>query len=399
VSDAAVLFQLDSPAGNPPARLVYRPWGTRSLKVVVRTASALPPLRLRPATMLASESDMGIFRGFADDSRALVVTWGGGHEPGPCVCAEDYLIAFEKPAVLAPGATSVVFFNVSHVGPTVPGEATVTLEAFDASGTVWARLPVTLAAPTALPSDVVRMVETAPAVWMPTADGHLAAYDSRWWPAVDVDYVAHAAPPLAIRRAEHTLGIYWANAAVPIATIVDRTEPSILDRDAITFEVFAFANDLIALRAMFFWVDTRIGSGFFVGRHEVPDAERFDMLIRPADGRVVLACTDAHWREVWGEVPEPPAPTLEMTIGLDAEAKLKLLELCLMGGAPHAGPAVVGTYDPRPFVESRAAARAQPGESPEGAGRAEGTEAHLPALNHVAQDAPAAMTSSDVRLG
>ncbi|MCZ7669031.1 MAG: hypothetical protein M5U34_18485 [Chloroflexi bacterium] len=58
-----------------------------------------------------------------------------------------------------------------------------------------------------------------------------------------------------------------------------------------------------------------------MGRHEVPDAERFDLLLRPGDGLVTLACTDLHWREMWGQTIAPP---LEATVGLNWRQKAVL---------------------------------------------------------------------------
>jgi hypothetical protein len=401
--DTKVTFALDG--GNPTAaaRLQYRPWGTRTLKVVVSTASTLPALRLRPRRILAADRTAGVIRGFAEGSEALVVSWGGGHEPGPCVQAEDFLKAFEKCAPLAPGATSTIFFNVSHVGPELPASAMLVLEAYDeASGQVHAALPVELVAPPGLPADVIRLLPSGPGAWAPSAGAHLAAYDSRWWPDGEVAYVPAAPPPLTIERAGNTLRVLWAGAPLPVATIVDHTQPTVLDLDgAVAFELFGFAGGLVALRAWFFWLDTRVGPDFFVGRHEVPDVERFDLVIRPSDGRVILACSDAHWREVWGEVPEPPAPALEMTLGMSPEARLKLLQLALGFGDDHgSADTPVGSYSPRAFIEAAAARRAAPSAlSNDEVPREKGTEAHLPSLVNVQQPDPGHMISSDVRLG
>jgi hypothetical protein len=158
----------------------------------------------------------------------------------------------------------------------------------------------------------------------------------------------------------------------------------------------------VALRIWFFWLDKNIGKAFFVGRHEVPDAERFDMLIRRQDGATTLACTDLHWRETWGRVTR--GEPLKATLGLSREAKIKLAEGAMSKmwrvwqraeDVDHKRP-----YNPLPYIERMAATL---GQEAVGTVRAKGTEAHLPALQNVEttdeDGRPPRMTSSDVRLG
>jgi hypothetical protein len=158
----------------------------------------------------------------------------------------------------------------------------------------------------------------------------------------------------------------------------------------------------VALRVWFFWVDKYVGGGFFVGRHEVPDAERFDMIIRRRDGRVLLAGTDLHWREVWARVL--PDKILRATLGMPRDTAMKLAREKwseawneIWGRATHrGGPGADGEppnnpVDPyiRRLAEREATVTLKAG----------GTEAHLPTLHNVEQRRPPAMTSSDVRLG
>jgi hypothetical protein len=393
-ADASVHFPLDGAAAD--ARLVYRPWGTRTLKVRLTTGRDLPALRLRPR--VRAPADSGLISGGADEGAAFVVSWGGGHEPGPCLKAEDFLHAFERCAPLVAGEASTLFFNVRHVGPDAP-EAVLTLEAFDeATGRVHSALPVRLDPPP-LPADLIRMVPDGAGGWVAGDGGHLPRYDSRWWPAGTVDYVAASPPPLAVRRAGPSLEVVWGSAAEPVARIQDLTEPSVLDQaDAVDLELFAFGEGLLGLRVWFFWLDLRLGPRFFVGRHEVPDVERFDLVLRAADGRVVAAASDAHWRELWATTAEPPAPAIECVLGLDAATKLALIRETL-GPDDGGAPPMAGPYNPLGHVMGLAAARATPIPGG-GASRGKGTEAHLPTFRNVEQPEPRQwLTSSDVRLG
>jgi hypothetical protein len=368
-------------------KLVYRPWSTRTLKLKVTGEGGMPALRIRPRDMRPDETKAGIFRGYASQSDTFFISWGGGHEEGPCVKAEDVLGAFERCVPLENGQQSTLFFNVSHVGPDVPDEATVILEAYEEdSGDVLSTLTVQLLKPAALPDGVVRLEEVEEDYWQVKGGPYLPAYDSRWWPASDVAYEEHEPVSLHIRRDDNKLLIYWADQDEPIATITDHTRPSILDRDALAFELFAFKHGFLALRSWFFWLDKNIGHGFFIGRHEVPDVERFDMLIRPDDGRVVFACTDAHWREIWGEVPDWPWPTIEASLGISLRVAGELL------GKHEEGPEEGTSQNPLQYIELIAPV-------PVGLSYDKGTEAHLPMLHNVTQRSPSRMVSSDVRLG
>ena len=392
----AISFPLDQ--APETAVLTYRPWGTRTLKLSVSTHSVMPALRIRPSAIRDEDTANKIYRAYADDSDAFIISWGGGHEPGPCLKSEDVLHAFEQCAEMEPGDSSMIFFNISHVGPDVPDEAALTIEAYDGeSGQVFAALPVKLQKPGAYPAGAVQFWKTAPDIWQPQGD-RLAVYDPRWWPKA-IEYVEAGAIPLTIKRRDTTLSIRWQDKEA--ATITDDTEPSILEMDGVAFELFQFDAWHVALRAWFFWLDAKVGGGFFIGRHEVPDAERFDMLIRRADGYVTLACTDLHWREVWGETTGSP---LRATLGLGRAAKLKL------AGAEMGKLWDTWTgekqldhdriYNPMRFIERLAEER---GKEQAGVQRAKGTEAHLPMLHNVEQRTeegkPPRMTSSDVRLG
>jgi len=391
---------IDFPLDQLPekARQVYRPWGTRTLKVRVATDTKRPALRLRPKKINPGEVARGIFRGYADDSEAFVVSWGGGHEPGPCIQSKDFLKAFEQCAPLEAGASNMIFLNLTHIGPELPETVTVSLEAYDEeSGQVFATLPIEVQKPE-LPAGVVRFEHVESALWRPVGT-MLPQYDPRWWPR-PVSYVKAPDLPLIIQRDGLSLYIQWDSKVV--ARITDHTEPTLLDTDDFTFELFDFDDWHLALRSWFFWLDKNMGGDFFVGRHEVPDAERFDLLIRKSDGRVTLACTDLHWRETWGQVE--PDQILEATLGLGLETTLDLAKEQMeklwavwkrQENKDHSRP-----YNPIIYIERLAESL---GKEQAGTVRAKGTEAHLPALHHVTQtddgSRPPRMTSSDVRLG
>ncbi len=394
----AIRFPLDQPIDD--ASLVYRPWGTRTLKIRVSTQSDSPPLRIRPKGMRSEDIDEGIFRGYATDSEAFVISWGGGHEAGPCIQSEDILKAFERCAPMKAGSSSMIFFNLSHVGPDLPEKAEVILAVYnEKSGQVIASLPIQIKKPE-VSSGAVQFQKSDPGQWRPFGNV-LPKYDSRWWPQKTVIYETDDELPLLLQRDGLDLFIQWDNRV--IATISDHTEPTILDTNNIAYELFAFDQWHVALRLWFFWLDKKIGSDFFISRHEVPDAERFDLLIRKSDGWVSLACTDLHWRETWGIVEENKL--LRATLGLGLETIFKLAEENLgklwdtwkgEKQAEHKRP-----YNPlEHIIRTAETIGKKQGKITK---REKGLESHLPALHNVTQtddgNRPPRMTSSDVRLG
>lgn len=388
-------FSLQSPK---PQRMVYRPWGTRSLKVLVTTQEA-ENLRIRPSGINPDEQKNGLFRAVVGDG-AFEISWGGGHEEGPCLKGEDFMMAFEKCTVMEPHEDSLLYFNVrhtgGHAGDSIPDTVEMALEAYNPkNGEVKATLPVTLVKPVGFDAATAVHMQRSGDTWKPVGT-KLPTYDSRWWPG-DFDYVDAGDLPLTVHRESNDLIVTWNGAEV--TRITDHTDPSILDMDAVQMELFRFDEWHVALRVWFFWLDKNVGHGFFVGRHEVPDAERFDFLIRREDGRVTQACTDLHWREVWGfsENADTAVVATIGTGGLSREAKLDLLKEKLLGDDDHADHK--GVHNPLETVQLTS-------ESVYGFGhaagvRAKGTEAHLPILHHVEQfdGKPSIMTSSDVRKG
>jgi hypothetical protein len=410
---AIIPFNLDGQGRQPVQRLVYRPWGTRTLKLKLHTGMDLPALILRPQRILPEEQALGIFQAYAEDHDAFRITWGGGHENGLNAKSKDVLGAFESSAPLIANDSSFIYFTVIHTGAQLPESATVTINAYEntAGNEVGLEpatsLPVVLQLPEYLPpvDDIIRIVPgeqedtwiAAPGCWLPD-------YDSRWWPAPQVSYQPCERPPLIIRIEQGRLQVCWADEGNPIAIIEDFTQPSaLLLGESVAYELFNFDEWSYALRVWFMWVDKYVGGNAFLVRHEIPDAERFDMIIRRKDGRVLLACTDLHWREVWARVL--PTKILRATLGMPRETALKLAreKWSETWNVIWAAPArllgkvqeeIEGINNPvDPYIRRLAAREATVTL------KAGGMEAHIPTLHNVEQRRPTVMTSSDVRQG
>ena len=333
VNNLIIPFALDEKTTQAEQPLIYRPWGTRTIKLKITAHTDMPKLWVRPQRVLPEEVALGIFKAYADNSQALHLTWGGGHEIGPCVKTKDVLSAFETCAPLRAKDTSYLFFNLTHTGSELPATATVTMRAFefiDRNGKTYeqdqAKLSLQIQLPAGLPpvDEIMRLVPgERNNTWVVSAGRYLPAYDSRWWPSPEVTYEQSERPPLILRIENGKLLIDWNDEETLIAVIEDYTNPSVLlMAETIAFELFAFDEWSFALRVWFFWVDKYVGGNAFIGRHEIPDAERFDLIIRQKDGRVLLAGTDLHWREVWARVL--PTKILRATLGMPRETAIKL---------------------------------------------------------------------------
>jgi hypothetical protein len=445
----AIDFQLDRPQNS--GEIAYRPYGVTTIRLKITSESKdQPALRLRVGRKKQSDIDEGTFRGFPNDTESLMVSWGGGHEEGPCVKPKDFFKFREDPHPLPCGEKSYIYFNLTYIDERdLPDSAVLTIEAYDIKdNSVVSTLAINLKKPSTVPEQVRRLVPHPDLMdtWKIQSGTHLPAYDPRWFPE-GVSYSAVSDPlPLTIRHIDNTLKLYWGDADEPLAVLTDNTNPSLLTagdhqreyRNTVLFEVFDFDEHHIALRTWFYWLNKQIGGKYFVGGHEVPDAERFDFLLRKNDGSPVFVCTDLHWSEMWGEVPKPP---LEVSLGISraavfdiltknankaremAKEKLNFSEKSLMraleapfkwlprkkyneqsesdGGGSEEPSDAETPHNPIGFIRERAAARY---EKEIDSVRDKGSEAHVPWMHGVIEyhrsdlSKRNLMVSNDVRL-
>jgi hypothetical protein len=381
--DNSVVFNLEEKAQDG-GEWDYRPGGTRTIKLEIKTAVDQKPLRLRWRDAKRQDDLVCAFVGPHDD---FVISWGGGHEPDPPVRTQDRWGAFEEVVpVLAKDEPNFTYFNITHVSAgDLPASVPLVLEAYpDGGGDAVSALSIRLVKPAALPAQVMQIAaaETGQR-WLVTAGDSLPEYECRWWSSRTVTYAAVSAPPLTIVREKNELLVQWEGTIV--ARILDQTKPPVLDRaNDVKFDLFHFdalGVDYVALRIWFFWLDKNVKSFAIggVGRHEIPDAERFDLLLRPGDGLVTLACTDLHWREMWGQTTQPP---LQATVGLNWKQKTDLGEEKLGELFHKAGKDGRRDYNPLEYIQFLAHDLAGTAETTV---RAKGSAAHVPSLSNVQQ--------------
>lgn len=337
--------------GNEVARkgdkLDYLPFGVKTLKIVAegdyRGKVYVSPKRhsLVDGEMFAHEDGGG--------APQFVVSWGGGHE-------DHYELDYPK--------KRIVHFLVHHVGDTLDDRPLTIVACPEDSDEPLAALTVKLTYPTFMgepwpASDLVKPT------WQEISPGLLGASDivlegqyapdyiSRWWPGNRVTYDAYGlAPPRLRLHYRRQVGgdddsgdlTVWAQSPggseVKLATIQGRIPYPLYDMQQVVPELYRFGPQTWALRVWFFWLDKEISLQDLKGygtrteeeagqawkgvvaqaegglaqegwaeRHEIPDAERVDMVFSHAL-QPLFAATDLHWREMWGRFEEPDKPLI-----------------------------------------------------------------------------------------
>jgi hypothetical protein len=174
-------------------------------------------------------------------------------------------------------------------------------------------------------SDPVRAEWNAAGDRLSFAGTQIADYVARWWPPASFAYRPAGDLPerLSVRADADRLSLVLdADAAgrdgTTLAEIKDHDwEPGIdLHRlRPCQPELFHFCGDrYYVARFWFSWLDKAIGP-----KHEVPDAERLDVLIDLEEARVSYMGTDFHYKETWGRLrPGEQVARAELGLGLSS---------------------------------------------------------------------------------
>jgi hypothetical protein len=320
----------------------YLPFGVKTLKVAVE-GDHRGKLHLAPQRLSAVQGET---QGHEDvgDPPQLVVSWGGGHES---CCELDY------------PRQSVAHFLVNHVGQGT-GDHQLTIEArLDDRDEVEASITVTLTYPTVMGEPWPPLPELVKPSWQEVTVGssgesdivlegrYCPDYISRWWPHNRVIYDADGPPPPRVRlryrrladseSGDLTVRLASGGGApdVDLALIEGGIPYPLYDSQQVLPELHRFGPQTWALRVWFFWLDKEIsradlrrwgtrtddeveeawrglaaksagraGGESWAERHEIPDAERLDVVFGH-DGMVLYAATDLHWHEMWGRCTQP----------------------------------------------------------------------------------------------
>jgi hypothetical protein len=135
-------------------------------------------------------------------------------------------------------------------------------------------------------------------------------YVSRWWPGKQITYTQDTALTerlslnLEGRKIRLQLDVAASDTSITLAEVEDldwrRDLGEVHQLRPLLPELFHLCNQrFYVVRLWFLWLDKRIGK-----KHEVPDAERIDVLFDVQEGVVCYMGTDFHYHETWGQLEQ-----------------------------------------------------------------------------------------------
>jgi hypothetical protein len=345
----------------------YQPFGVKVLKLGVRrnpaTDPELGPIWIQPKGYVRPDvrsDDPTLWRayGTAEGDADLWVAWGAGDERGFCIRTKDRFKINKVPLPLDDDKTRYVYLHLIHRPQDpfahVPTAKVLTVQAVDEAGEIHGETTVRLAPPAGAANPVRAHWEWnvdagASTITLQGAGAGAAQfplYVSRWWPVRQVAYI-----PLdeATARFLHDLRITFHRQEngkdsgridvslgdTPLAEFSGDIALPLHDYRLFNAEVFRFVDDYhLVVRLWFYWVhlgfsaeqlttfvpsdrradwkaeaekvsrDLRKGLVPWHTREEVPDVERFDLLLAPDNLDEKFVGTDTHWQEFWALVEQ-----------------------------------------------------------------------------------------------
>lgn len=335
------LLQFPMVAGLAPQEIEYLPYGTRTLKIKVSNPGNEPEnLVLRSANQ-PTNFGKDVFYTHEQDGKDFRLSWGGGHEEGACVLGKDKEVLskkfpFEECVSLPAGADSFVYLNLTHtVNSFNPGKAynlLLTLHPHGSPPSTPAKYELRIKLKPPQVSDPVRLApeNDEPTIWR-VSGSQVPTYLPRWWSPAGVVYPQDTPRPPDLKLQFGDKDLEFAIRTnpgqeppdfKPLACIRDNVIGQNIGNSEARFfggELYHFCGDYFVLRLWFFWLQ-KAGLKTIVA--EIPDSERFDLVIDPREHRVRYVATDAHWREVWAR-PQEFEKTVEARLGLFSNDVLK----------------------------------------------------------------------------
>ena len=332
--------------GQPgPQSIDYLPFGTRTLKLRV---TAEDPDALRGQRLILRSEHLpksfGRRRLYSheDGTTHFRVSWGGGrNRTGACLSSADVMVLNHKVPLQEcreiGWQPSYVYLNVTHSnGPfDVPYHLLLGIhrEGAPQHEPPVQVIPVTLTPPQQVSDGLVKQ----PFRYNPRTGSfvgaHVPGYLGRWWSPWQVRYVELASvPSLHIAHYENILAVEGRSAPEDhaggrprIAEIADHIgfQGVVGDTRLFDAELYHLHGDYFVLRLWFSWL---MEHGIRTGLDEIPDAERFDLVIDAVANQVVFAATDFHWREVWVRACADAHAPVRGHLGLMSESGLQYVK-------------------------------------------------------------------------
>jgi hypothetical protein len=339
-------------------RIDYLPFGVKTLKVVL-SGDYAGPVYLAPKRRSTVPGEQFAYED--EGTPQFVISWGGGKED---YCEVDY------------PQNRFAYFLVHHQLNSNPGNYVLTIQARDAKtpdAKLLDELQVTLTYPRTevepyplkdliRPEWIVERKGLSGSSNILLGGSYAPEYIPRWWPHNRVNYSSEEPPSVRVhfqRQKESSQGaleIFTTPVKsvneVLLAEIQGRLDYPLYDMRQVLPELYHFGPHAWVLRLWYFWLDLDLsredlsrygclaaadvevawkgvnpqGTEVILQRawrnaHEVPDAERIDILFDD-QARPLYAATDLHWREMWGDVcshGEPIKAKILNTVVLDTD--------------------------------------------------------------------------------
>lgn len=386
----------------------YQPFGVKVLKLRVQRNQArqpaLGPIWIHPQGYTrpdAQSDDPALWRvyGTAEGDPDLWVAWGAGDERGFCVKTKDRFKIDKVPLPLDDDGCYYIYLHLIHRPEKpfahTPAAKTLTVQATGQDGQVYGETTVRLTAPAAAANPLRAHWD-----WDPDAGAsritlrgagngpaQLPLYVSRWWPVRRVEYVPVDAATakflqglqIVYRRQENGQNRGRVDVSLgdtPLAEFTGELALPLHDYRLCTAEVFRFLDDYhLVVRLWFYWVHLgfspdqlltfvpperrdgwraqaeEVSKGLKKGllpwhkREEVPDVERFDLLLDLKNLNTKYVGTDTHWQEFWAVVAEGEPLRARIATLLDSGKVAALAKSVPKKKPPVFAPLVNGLCD------------------------------------------------------
>ncbi len=328
-----------------PISIDFLPFGTRTLKILVTNPERVPGRLIIRSSHLPEDFGDSRFYSYEEEGSNFRLSWGGGREQGACVVGRDVHIQGKRVPIqecreLLDDSASYVYLNLTHCDG--PFDQTYTLrltvhceddcqDGIDPSETLFS-LDLLLTPPQQITSgevsDPVRLIKEGNTYTFAGSD--VPAYLNRWWSPQKVTYEQDglALPELRLKMKKNRLRIEDPKRKGREKRLA-QVQDNILFQDVIdeardfSAELYHFSDHFFVLRLWFSWLEKR---GVETLLDEIPDAERFDLLIDTQKHRVAYAATDFHWRETWVPVPSSKRLYVKAHLGLFSDHGLSFIK-------------------------------------------------------------------------
>lgn len=309
-SSALRLISEATPLSVESNELHYLPFGTTTLKLRFDPPANCPTGVLIASPRQRHAENERVIVGHEDGGEDIWITWGGGKSAG---------IHFDPQK-----GQRYLYFNLYHRGQVITQEYSITIQVKTESGQLVCERTFMLVRPFARqPIRLTWQNEWPTGSTLSWQGKQVPAYQSRWWPKQRLQYQTRNIPPLTLRYDRLATDKRWGRVTLSLGEgpeksvllrIDGRLESALHDSRLFYADLFHFHENVWTVRLWFNWLHQSFTTDDLAPelreyttplvrdrKEEIPDAERFDILIDVEDKIVTHIGTDNHYKELWGE--------------------------------------------------------------------------------------------------